>query len=129
MLQIFRNNKIIFILSTMFLLLLILSINNYLNQQNKIQILNSKIKILNNELLQEKNNIPDETIISNTIKDLNNKINLSNKTIEETEKLLKHYNVSKKCWINQMNRLIEWLEYNLNYCNDTNNLNNFQGLE
>lgn len=63
-------------------------------------------------------------------------IKLSKQTIQELEKLLKSTdenikseNKKSTCLKQQLDRLVEWLEYNLTYCENTDNLSKFdEGL-
>lgn len=91
--------------------------------------MNNTIRMLDDKLIEERHKLSDEQIIVTQIKVSNDNIDYGNKIIKEQEELLRLYEAQKKCWANQMNRLIEWLEYNLNYCNDTNNLQKFEGLD
>ena len=63
-------------------------------------------------------------------------IKLSKQTIQELEKLLKSTdenikseNKKSTCLKQQLDRLVEWLEYNLTYCENKDNLSKFdEGL-
>lgn len=86
-------------------------------------VLNSKIKVLENK----KSNTD---IISSTILDKKNKIVVTEKEIKELEWRKLQLELEVNCWKNQLDRLVDWLEYNLDYCNDSNNLSKFKdGLD
>jgi len=73
-------------------------------------------------------NKSDETIIINSIQELNNSIKEDDNLINELEesKNIKWNKVN--CLTQQLNRRIEWLEYNISYCDSEENLNKFSGL-
>ena len=86
-------------------------------------VLNSKIKVLENK----KSNTD---IISSTILDKKNNILSTDKEIKELESKKQKLELEVNCWKNQLDRLVDWLEYNLDYCNDSNNLSKFKdGLD
>ena len=73
-------------------------------------------------------NKSDETIIINSIQELNNSIKEDDNLINELEES-KKIKWNKVNWLTkQLNRRIEWLEYNISYCDSEENLNKFSGL-
>ena len=122
MIQTIKENKTT-IISVVVWVLLFISAWYILIEQNKA------INIAKQELLNEKSKQSNADIISTTILDKKNTIVVTEATIEELESKKKKLELEITCWKNQMNRLVDWLEYNLDYCQDENNLKNFQGLE
>lgn len=101
----------------------VFTITNYINYQSEI----TKAKEL---LLQEQSKQSSADVITNTILDKKNTIVVTEATIVELESKKQKLELEVVCWKNQMNRLVDWLEYNLGYCQDENNLNKFkEGLE
>lgn len=73
-------------------------------------------------------NKSDETIIINSIQELNNSIKEDDNLINELEESKKIKWNKVNCLTQQLNRRIEWLEYNISYCDSEENLNKFSGL-
>ena len=61
-----------------------------------------------------------------TILDKNNSIIVTETNIQELESKKRKLELEVTCWKNQMNRLVDGLEYNLDYCKDENNLTKFK---
>ena len=68
----------------------------------------------------------DSEIITKTILNKQKEIILTDKQIKELEIKIQTLQLESKCWKNQMNRLVDDLEYNLIYCNDKNNILKFK---
>ena len=73
-------------------------------------------------------NKSDETIIINSIQELNNSIKEDDNLINELEESKKIKWNKVNCLTQQLNRRIEWLEYSIEYCSNEENLNKFSGL-
>lgn len=101
----------------------VFTITNYVNHQSEI----TKVKQL---LLKEQSKQSNADVISTTILDKKNIIVATEATIVELENKKKLLELEVTCWKNQMNRLVDGLEYNLQYCIDKNNLTKFkEGLD
>jgi len=85
-----------------------------IEQQKQIETLSKKS---NEEILIQNIKTKKEFII-----DITNEIKVKELLLELNKK-------QEVCFKQQLNRLIEWLEYQINYCDDINNLNKFQGLD
>ncbi len=97
----------------------VFTITNYINYQSEI----TKAKEL---LLQEQSKQSSADVITNTILDKKNTIVVTEATIVELESKKQKLELEVSCWKNQMNRLVDGLEYNLEYCTDENNLTKFK---
>lgn len=53
-------------------------------------------------------------------------INKLEASIKTERKLYEEYVLTNRCATNQLKRKAEWLEYNIKYCTDTNNLSQFK---
>lgn len=87
---------------------------------------NNAIKLAKQELLKEQSKPSAADIITNTILYKKNTIVVTEVSIQELESKKRKLELEVTCWKNQMNRLVDWLEYNLEYCKDENNLNKFK---
>lgn len=85
---------------------------------------NKEIQLLKQEVLQKS----DEEILIEKIKLEKNKIIEFNNKIKILELNLQESNKINTCLKTQLDRLVEWLEYWLDYCK-WENLNKFEGLE
>lgn len=120
--QFIIENKIT-IISAVVWVLLFISAGYIVLEQNKA------IELAKQELLKEQSKQSSADIISTTILDKKNTIVVTEANIQELESKKRKLELEVTCWKNQMNRLVDWLEYNLEYCNDENNLTKFnEGL-
>ena len=116
-----NKNRFIFLWVILFIVLILL---NVILEQNK------SIELTKQELVKAQSKKSNTDIISSTILDKKNKIVLTEKEIKELEWRKLQLELEVNCWKNQLDRLIDWLEYNLDYCKDTNNLSKFkEGLD
>jgi len=92
-----------------------------LYNQNKI----NKLTRVKNDTLNQLQDISnsDELVLVRVIKGKKEQIKTLENLIKETEETLKKANAYETCYKTQLDRLINWLEYNLNYCTD--NLEDF----
>ena len=109
-----------FIIWFIVIILMTWTIINISVEKNKV------IETLNNRLIEEAAKQSDEEVLITNIK-------LSKQTIQELEKLLestdeniRSENKKSTCLKEQLNRLVEWLSYNLEYCNNNENLSKFE---
>ena len=72
-------------------------------------------------------NWDEKTLISEIKNTKNNNINIEN-NINILNNELNIWKLSEVCLKSQLDRLINWLEYNINYC-QWENLNKFEGLK
>lgn len=108
-----KNYKLwLFIIIVIAVILFFRSSN--IEQQKQIEILSKKS---NEEIIIQSIKTKKEFII-----------NITNE-IKAKELLLELNKKQELCFKQQLNRLIEWLEYQIDYCNDKNNLDKFQGLD
>ena len=87
---------------------------------------NRDIELAKQELLNEKNKQSSADVISTTILDKKNTIVVTETNIQVLESKKRKLELEVSCWKNQMNRLVDWLEYNLEYCKYENNLTKFK---
>lgn len=90
-----------------------------------VSLLYSNIK-LNNKIKVLENKKSNTEIISTTIINKKNSILSTDKEIKELESKKQKLELEVTCWKNQLDRLVDWLEYNLQYCADENNLSKFK---
>lgn len=74
------------------------------------------------EILSQKSN---EEILIDKIKTANTIVNNLKIVIEEEERQKDMTEKEVLCLKQQLDRLVEWLEYSLDYCNSSDNLNKF----
>lgn len=116
-----NKNRFIFLWVILFTILILLYV---ILEQNK------SIELVNKELAKEQSKQSNADIITKAIIDRWVDITLTAKQITELESVRSKLELEVSCWKNQMNRLVDWLEYNLQYCKDENNLKKFkEGLE
>lgn len=116
-----NKNRFIFLWVILFIVLILLYV---ILDQNK------SIELAKQELLKEQSKQSSADIISETILDKKNTIVVTETNIQVLETKKRKLELEVTCWKNQMNRLVDWLEYNLEYCKDENNLKKFkEGLE
>lgn len=107
----------IIIISLFFFIIWFFMINN--------QIKNNEIKEIKNKMLE----VSDEELIIKLIKN-NNNILIDNENKIKT--INNDINIRQKkalCLKSQLDRLINWLEYNIKYCDNKANLDKFTGLK
>lgn len=117
--QFIKENKAM-IIAWLVLTLLFVSFGYITIEQNKA------IKLAKQELIKEQSKQSIADVISTTILDKKNTIVVTETNIQELESKKKKLELEVSCWKNQMNRLVDWLEYNLDYCKDENNLKKFK---
>ena len=103
---------IIWVISSVILVLVLTTIIN-INTLNRVK----------KDLINEKSS--DDKILVNEIKNQNLKIEIIKKTIEDSEKELKQTKIINVCTKTQLDRLLQNLEYQINYCT-WSNLDNFE---
>jgi hypothetical protein len=86
----------------------------------------SHLNTVKKQLLNERTS--DENILINDIKIQIKTINWLEELIESSQNKLKETKIVNICTKTQLERLMQWIEYNVNYCTG-NNLENFKGLE
>lgn len=67
----------------------------------------------------------NETKIINSIQSIQSIVETNNQTIKSIEESNSRFIRQSNCLKQQLNRLIEWLEYSIEYCNDEANLLKF----
>lgn len=108
------------VISVVLWMLVFVSVGYIIYKQHKI------INETKQELIKEQSNQSSADIISTTILNKKSNIVVTDKEIKELEVKKQKLELEVNCWKNQMNRLVDWLEYNLEYCTDENNLNKFK---
>lgn len=117
--QFIKENKAIVIAWVIWVLLFV-SFGYITIEQNKA------IELAKKELLEEQSKQSNADIISETILDKKNTILVTETNIKILEEKKQKLELEVTCWKNQMNRLVDGLEYNLDYCKDENNLSKFK---
>ena len=92
---------------------------NYINTINSLET--AKKALLNERA-------SDDKILVSEIKNQNIKIEWITKLIEVSKKELEQTKIINICTKTQLDRLMQWVEYNVKYCT-WSNLENFKGLE
>jgi uncharacterized UPF0160 family protein len=113
--ELLNKYKYIFVVVIIITTIVYVSVINYITKQNEIEQLKK-------ELLVES----DSEVISKTIKAKAKAKALTEEKLKELEDNILFLDSEVNCWKNQMNRLIDNLEYNLDYCTKTENLKGFQ---
>jgi len=108
-----KNYKLLLFIIIILIIILFFG-NSNIEQQKQIEILNKKSN--------------EEIIIQNIKEKKKSIVNIENE-IKEKELLLELNKKQDLCLKQQLNRLIEWLEYQMDYCDNKDNLENFQGLK
>lgn len=117
--QFIKENKSM-VIAWLVLTLLFVSFGYITIEQNKA------IELAKQELIKEQSKQSIADVISTTILDKKNTIVVTETNIQELESKKRKLELEVSCWKNQMNRLVDWLEYNLDYCKDENNLKKFK---
>ena len=117
--QFIKENKVIVIYLVVWVLVFV-SFGYITIEQNKA------IELAKQELIKEQSKQSIADVISTTILDKKNTIVVTETNIQELESKKRKLELEVSCWKNQMNRLVDWLEYNLDYCKDENNLKKFK---
>ena len=117
--QFIKENKAM-VIAWLVLTLLFVSFGYITIEQNKA------IDLAKKELFMVKNTKHSSEIISETILDKKNNIKVTETNIKILEEKKNKLELEVTCWKNQMNRLVDGLEYNLDYCKDETNLSKFK---
>ena len=115
-----KKNLIFWVISTVLLFILIFVINN------KITYENAKKELLNQRLEQLENS--DDLTLINRIKEQKVKVDNLDKLIKLHTAELEETKTIKVCTETQLKRLLDGVEYGINYCT-WSNLEQFKGLE
>ncbi len=112
------------------IVILLIWMSMFILKQNK-SIAQANVNII--QLEYDINNKSDIEILENLASKANtsninylNKINNYKKTIKKLEIKFETSILKERCFKAQINRKIEWLEYNYNHCKEIKNLNQFR---
>jgi len=107
-----NNYRLIWITTVVVILILIYFVYSNIQKQKQIELLkNSDEQVLTEMIKTWTKNLKDKELLV---------VKLTKEVSDETLK--------NNCLKTQLNRLFEWMEYNINYCNNKQNLIKFVGL-
>ena len=129
-----RNKIIIIVATTIVFIFVVMYINNYINiQKAKYKLLEEQSSYMIQEAKAQAEKKSDIEILEMNAAEMaaTSKVRLNDieSLKEEIAKLEKLYEVellSQRCYESQIDRKINWLEYNIDYCKDENNLVQFR---
>ena len=131
-----KNFKNIFSKDNLFKIIMLLFLLSYITlfifyNINKEEINNYKAKVnILNKTINKKSDIQilkeEWTTASNKATSLLKKIEQYKYMIEEAQRDYEYNVLVSRCSKDQISRMIDWLEYNINYCKDSKNLESFR---
>lgn len=106
------------------------------HQYNKIRILETKKQVLEQQVQKEKTKKSDIEILEQWAKENAvfaksrlKEIKKYKVEIKKLEALYEEELLTQRCYEAQIERKINWLEYNLNYCKDKKNIQQFRTVK
>lgn len=117
----FKKNKISILISLLFIIIIWLAIRNtylYITIKEKEVIINNKseIEVLEAKAIDANNKSNNHLMIIKKLR----------KEISNNEKAYELELLRERCIKSQIERKIDWLEYQLNYCDNNKNLDYFR---
>jgi len=117
----FKKNKISILISLLFIIIIWLAIRNtylYITIKEKEVIINNKseIEVLEAKAIEANNKSNNHLMIIKKLR----------KEISNNEKAYELELLRERCIKSQIERKIDWLEYQLNYCDNNKNLEYFR---
>jgi len=119
--EFFKKNKISILIPLLFIIIIWLAIRNtylYITIKEKEVIINNKseIEVLEAKAIDANNKSNNHLMIIKKLR----------KEISNNEKAYELELLRERCIKSQIERKIDWLEYQLNYCDNNNNLDYFR---